>query len=415
MYFTPYVTLANTNNSVDPLGFLQPGAALADLLFRQFTVLSQHPAYHGFLCFALNHLKEPRPGYGKSQATRIRDMEIFWGVLSLRLGGESILNVTKYRRLPDTGVTLAKAREKRFQLYDRLNYGTLGHYTGPSLRWGLLNEQDRSLTPLGRELAEAWGARGKIPFAPLLKEWLDGNTVLDSRLDELGPYSVSAEPSKTEQEVWRRIIENTCQEEPISGVLWENPITLETLELAETEKTYHSFFPSVAEHYSGHPALRQRLYLCQHFEAICALVQFVFEWAYLRKSRHENAVPKAFPKETVLLALQESIEKFHSFSLIGKLRWNLPERLIICSSYSTLEDSIIQHHCGHQRRKGAAAFMDTEKILLSGRVDEGRIAALAEKLDGSPEQITRAASWTYRRGWYFWNAQLWLRHAGMIA
>lgn len=414
MYFTPYVPILGTSSSVDPLGFLQPSAALADLLFKQFTVLSHHPAYHGFLCFVLNYLDETGYGSGVDLATNIRDMEIFWGMLSLRTNGESILNVTKYRRLPADGLTLAKARKNR-SLYERLSYGTLGHYTGPSVRWALLEEGGRRLTQDGRDLGEAWGSRGKTPFATLLKKWLADKNVLDSPLEDLSPYCVSGEPSEKEQAVWQRIIK-TCQEVPISGALWEEPLKSETLDLAEKEETYHRFFPAVREHYSRHEQLQQRLSLCQHFEEICALVQCVFDWAYRRKSLVDNVGAQASPpEESVLLALKESIKKFHSVSSLDKPPWKLPGRLESCSSYSALEDSIILHHCEHQRRKGAAPFMDTEKILMSGRVDEGRIATLVEKFNGSPERITPLAAWVYRRGWYFWNAYRWLQYAGRIS
>jgi len=52
MFFTDYVVLDRAASTVDSLGFMRPASVVADNLFKQFTVLSNHPAYHGFLCFA---------------------------------------------------------------------------------------------------------------------------------------------------------------------------------------------------------------------------------------------------------------------------------------------------------------------------------------------------------------------------
>lgn len=49
MKFSEYIVIESTGSSVDPLGFLRPSSAIADGLFKQFTVLSNHPAYQGFL------------------------------------------------------------------------------------------------------------------------------------------------------------------------------------------------------------------------------------------------------------------------------------------------------------------------------------------------------------------------------
>ena len=41
---------------MDPLGFLSPYTALQDKLFKQFTVLSNLPAYHGVLALVYKWL-----------------------------------------------------------------------------------------------------------------------------------------------------------------------------------------------------------------------------------------------------------------------------------------------------------------------------------------------------------------------
>ncbi|UFS72648.1 hypothetical protein LPW11_10730 [Geomonas sp. RF6] len=44
-----------------------------------------------------------------------------------------------------------------------------------------------------------------------------------------------------------------------------------------TAASYPGFFPAVLEHYSMHTDLCRRVELCQRFELLAGLVQFVFE------------------------------------------------------------------------------------------------------------------------------------------
>ena len=80
MKFTEFVITETASNSVDPLGYLKPGGEVSSGLFRPFTVLSNHPAYHGFLAFAFSYLEKNslKPGQ-KNFPRRVRDLEILWG------------------------------------------------------------------------------------------------------------------------------------------------------------------------------------------------------------------------------------------------------------------------------------------------------------------------------------------------
>ena len=99
MKFTDFVITESAGNSVDPLGYLKPAGEISSGLFRPFTVLTNHPAYQGFLAFAFSFLERNslKPGQ-KNFLRRVRDLEILWGVLSVR-GGDSVINVTKYEPL----------------------------------------------------------------------------------------------------------------------------------------------------------------------------------------------------------------------------------------------------------------------------------------------------------------------------
>ena len=94
MNFSEYIVTEGTGSSIDPLGFLGPSSALADTLFRQFTVLSNKPAYLGFLCFAFSHLAKAGKNPGaRGFSEEFRNAETLWGWLNFK-AGTSILNVT---------------------------------------------------------------------------------------------------------------------------------------------------------------------------------------------------------------------------------------------------------------------------------------------------------------------------------
>jgi len=437
MFFTPYVPLAGSSDSADALGFNGLSAKLADLLFPQFTVTTRRPAYHGFLCFALNYLK--KNGYAGdswSPEARIRDLEIFWVAHSKHLKGENILNGDKFTDLgilSKKGLTLNRAQEDDL-FYKDLVYGTYGHYAVPSQTWGLL-ETDRNLTELGEELAEAWEARGggRNQFVPLLNKWMEGNQPLpDSPNKKLRPYLASEDPSDREREVWREIIDETIQENPVSGLLWKKPIKKDTLKLADSEENYCSFFDEVHNHYENYGPeptrreLQQRLNLCQHFEAIGALAQYVFERAYLRPDNWKPTPKDRVLQEKIWEALMGALKKFNSITCRDKPAWALPETLEGCSS-SDLEAKIIEHHAAYQFQKGAEPFMEGNTVKLEGQVKKKTgsrltVEVLSEKLNALAEKggadlverIKRAAAWHYRRNWYFPKAQAWREYAGRV-
>src|SRR5688500_3019504 len=56
LHFSEFVVSERQSSFLDPLGFMRPAGVLQDRLFEQFTVLSNHPAYHGMLCVILKFL-----------------------------------------------------------------------------------------------------------------------------------------------------------------------------------------------------------------------------------------------------------------------------------------------------------------------------------------------------------------------
>ena len=58
MNLSEYVITVGSGLFMDPLRFMRPYAALQDLLFKQFTVLSNHPSYHGMLALIYRFLNQ---------------------------------------------------------------------------------------------------------------------------------------------------------------------------------------------------------------------------------------------------------------------------------------------------------------------------------------------------------------------
>ena len=419
MYFSPYVAFADTGGSVDPLGFLRPGNALADLLFRQFTVLSNYPDYHGFLCFAFDYLAATRTPPGKTGfSARVRDIEIFWGLLSLKSTGESLLNVTKLKALSEKDYCFSR-NNNYGGLYIRLNYGALGHYTGPSVRWNLINRQITQLTDMGYRLGEAWSRRGSFAFKELADAWLKGDDLFDEATvkKKLAPYSLHSQPARAEKEVWNDVIALACQKDKLSAPLWEYPLRDEILYLATSESEYHLFFPALVEYYSKYGQLSQRISLCWHFEEIAALSQYIFDWEYVRRDLANHLTEQPGSRRTAIVeAMQYSLRLF--LDTLAKsglaLQWELPGRLAACSSYAELADAILAHHTSHQNRKGTSPFMDEKHILVEGRVDAAKTLRLHEQLEDDSKRISQVLTWNFKRNWYFSNARRWLEYAGRI-
>ena len=70
MYFSEYVVSERVSSFLDPLGFMRPAGVLSEKLFEQFTVLSNHPGYHGSYMRILKFLSER--GATPANAARLR-------------------------------------------------------------------------------------------------------------------------------------------------------------------------------------------------------------------------------------------------------------------------------------------------------------------------------------------------------
>lgn len=415
MKFSDYIVIESTGNSVDPLGFLRPSSALADGMFKQFTVLSNHPAYQGFLAFAFIYLesKGKRPGTQKF-SKEFRDVEVLWGILNGR-AAVSILNVTKYVKIAeDENASLLDAQSAAYAaLYAKLNYGTLGHYSSPSIFWGILNAKGTDLTPLGRKLGLAWSNRGGLNFGTLLDAWLAKKTIatIEYFAQAVELFHLKAAPSQEERGAWKEIIDAYCTNTSVVKPLWSNPPTTEMQALAAEESSFHSYYPAILEHYKQFPDLCERIDLGRQFELLAALAQFVFEWEYVNRLDEVKKMGLAAPlvkKSVAEILVQRSAVYLNArgYKDAGKMF----QKIALDNTYDAVASTLLTHHVEHQRSKGASPFIQGKDIVVQGRVDPKVFSTFLQNLESDPLALERKIAWRYRRDWHFGRAATWLSY-----
>lgn len=416
MKFTDYVVTETTGNSVDPLGYLKPSGVVSSKVFRQFTVLSNHPAYQGFLAFAFSYLAGRSITPSKRDfARRIRDLEILWGILNVR-AGDSVVNVTKFEPLANLDSLRLSQVRQRPALYARLNYGVLGHYASPSAIWKILEPGGSGLTSHGDELATAWRYRQGCDFAHLADQWLNDCDLF--AIDDLETwqtrYRLSAEPEKPEKKIWQSLIEEFCSKDQAIAPLWQKPVPQDILALSTAEDTYPLFFPALQTHYAGSHELCRRIERCNRFERLTGLVQFVFEWQYVQRLDEIRVIglttgnlPSLVTSEIAKAATKLLPEPDE------KEVWYLPATLAGIADHKTMAEAILAHHTRHQRSKGASPFITGDSIAVQERVRTKEFVNFFETMVSNPGQLLDAVQWRYHRNWHFWRAHEWQRYAGV--
>jgi hypothetical protein len=423
MFISPYVPTDHTAGTVDPLGLMRPFGFWGDQLFRQFTVLTWHPAYHGFLCFALKYADDHgRVTKGHPLGLVVREMEILWGLINC-LADTSILNTRKFRTLldsPGSPTVTYQACLKRSSLFDRPEYGTLGHYTGPSRSWGLIDERS-GLIKSGKRLGRAWGQRGSQPFEELLTAWLAGRTPADlsqfkAHCKDYLDYSLRSKPSAEEQNVWLDIIRDYCDRHPQGRPLWEKPVPPELARRNFSQEEYHKFFEGVTAHYHGHEQLHCVLAVCKCFEELAGLVQTVFDLQYARLLNPALKGGK-FEKAEKLLAdlgthIVQDYEKARKKA--GLLfRYSLAEKLLGFGSYQDIADAVYAHHVVHQQAKGGTPYFREDQLIIIDQVDPQIVSEHLSELIEQPDNGRSLLAAYQARDWHFGKALTWLEYAGV--
>lgn len=429
MYLTPYTVLPSGLDSMDPLGFLRPYAALTDALLPEFTTVTVAPACHSFLCWAVRFLSRRHLTVKDREFARsLRDLEVLWGVLCIRASRpEGVLNITKLNRLPQKKPTRAVARKAEFGLYANLGYGVRGHYAGPSVTWGFL-DAGLNLTSSGEALAEAWDtrltpngrrSRKRPTFTALAEAWMNDQPVPDASLHEedcLRWTVVEGTPNEREKAVWKRAFSRAAELWPAGRGLWTQPPDTKVKTLYAADR--FAFFSALRLHYEAQnnsgsfDELLRCLERCRAFEQFAALIQFVFEWEYLRRQRQgdaETLPPHHLISQTIR---QTALEATASLEGAG-FDWDLPRRLSLDKSYEMQVSVIIAAHTAHQKRKLAQPFMDEHSVLLTDRVQHSPAMRLAETLaDADDTRLRRGVMNAYPRSWFFNNVWRWLDYAG---
>ncbi len=451
MIFSQYIVLEKVPGSVDPLGFLRPSSALADKLFRQFTVLSNHPAYHGFLCCTYDYLRRAGVAPGRRDfSRRFRDLEILWGLINVWEGpsdakcsdgkgdqpGEasaaavSILNVTKFKPLlKEVDLSLSRILSNpplNDLLYQRLNYGTLGHYSSPSIFWGLLDAKGVNLTPMGQRLAEAWRLRGNLNFDDLLKQWEAGKPAAEiSGFDRaVRLFPLGGLPTAVEKAVWLDLIGDYCRTHRDTRQLWEAPLSSGNLGLSvggngtddvERARQRASFFPTAIEHWQGESELTNRLRLADGFEMLAAVAQASLDWEYVRRldeARPNLPVDAGIPEALFELARRQA-EPY--LALPGAAQPGaLFESMATAKSAGQLATAVLEHHISHQKSKRAMAYIDGEHVAVRDKVDVNDFGRFIAAVAANPSELTHRLRWRYRRDWHFLRAETWRRYANGV-
>lgn len=412
MQFSEYTIVARPEHSIDPLGLTQPFSALRNRLYAQFTVLSNAPAYHGVLTLIYQLLAERKITPGQEGfSRRFREAECLWG-LACVVAGSSVLNVTKYEAILEGRDSLRLADVGRGNaVFRSLAYGSLGHYSNPSMAWGLLERGGVRLTPLGGRLAERFAARGKQSLREAMVAWLDGETLTRQALEALGQaYGLDSPAPSSERHVWEEAVAGWVLRVPQCRTLWDSPPDQAELDdLRARPAHYREFFPTLAARY---PLLADVFGRARRFETMSALCLFIFTREYLLCHDAGPDLPTAGSLEQGLAAALATLAQ-EALALPGphpSQDWMTA--LAVASSYDAAAAVIVQHHIRHQQAKGAQPYMEGGRLRVRERFDRQSFTSMYEELCNQPDTAAQVDLLTHshRRDWHFDRALRYLRY-----
>lgn len=402
MKFSEYTITAKSEQSIDPLGFTQPFGALRNRLYAQFTVLSNAPVYHGVLTLIYQILAERKITPDKDRfAQCFREAECLWGLANVTVG-QSILNVTKYQAILEGRDSLAlKDIGRGNAIFRSLAYGTLGHYSNPSVAWGFLKRRATGLTPLGSQLADAFATRGRQSLRATLEQWLDGKVITRTDLEALGnAYGIDSPPPRAEKDAWQAAVETWRKNAPDTSMLWIDPPDKDQLQALRTNTAaYRDFFPAMAKRY---PRLAEAFAQAGRFEAMSAICLFLFEREYLLCHDAGPVLPTAGALEDQLAsALAHLAHEYMARDFNHDTR-GLFATLSIASGHSATSAIVLRHHLLHQKAKNTQPYMENGELRVRDRFDRHEFTALHEELSSqaSADQQLALLTYRYRRDWH---------------
>ncbi|RKR43450.1 hypothetical protein B0G82_1014 [Paraburkholderia sp. BL17N1] len=408
MRFTEYVVLESADKAIDPLGFRRPAGALQDMLFPQFTVLTIRPVYLSSLCGILDKLAaETFKEQHLSQ--RFRALEIYWGIANASVNS-SIINVTKYQRLLREQVHLGGI-PKRHPIYQRLSYGTLGHYSSAALRWGLVERDGRTLSPLGRDLADAFSSRNKARrFRDALATWQDNHIVSQGDFERAGEhYGLDASVSRGESEIWRELIDIWCKKNPRVEPLWRTPPQWQTLQAGfANASAYQTFWTDARQQYEG---LAVELTAIARFERLAAATQFVLDLR-IASLEYGDTFRDVLPQgaESLAAAVTTLAAQYVAAPAFHDSRHLFASVAQSTGDFAALTRCVVDHHIEHQTAKGTSPIVNHDELLVTGRVNrstlEEALTIFDKASDGTAAQLD-GLQYLYRRQWHFEKCRSW--------
>lgn len=412
MKFSEYTITAKPEQSIDPLGFTQPFSALRNRLYGQFTVLSNAPVYHGMLALTYQVLAERKITPEKKDfARRFREAECLWGLACIS-AGKTLLNVTKYQAILQGRESFRQASiGPGNAIFRSLAYGTLGHYSSPSVGWGFLERGGVRLTPLGNRLADAFAIRGKQSLRNAVEGWLNGNEFALPELEALGDaYGLDSPAPPAERKVWEEAVDGLALRTPHSKKLWaEPPGEAELDDLRSNATHYSSFFPTLATRYLS---LAETLDQARRFETLSAICLFIFAREYLLCHDAGPALPAAGALENNLVARLHDLTKEFLATQGPHAAKDWVSSLAAANDYRSAAAIIVQHHERHQKSKGAQPYMENGRLRVRERFDRNTFTSMHEELCAIPDgdrQIDQL-TYHYRRDWHFDRALRYLRY-----
>jgi hypothetical protein len=415
MKFSEYVILGRQGMMMDPLGFQSPYTTLQDKLFKQFTVLSNHPAYHGVLALIYSVLAEAgvTPKH-KEFSLQFRRAEILWGMFhAVDSASSSVLNITKYAALIGDRESMALGVIKQSdRIYSRLGYGTLGHYSSPSTTWGILNKSGQNLTERGGDLAAAFSEREGKSLRKALASWLVGDSWDLSRLEQFASlFEIAATPDRAEAAVWRQVIDEYCERNSQTRCLWEKPLT------AEEEKAWQNDAMTYAAGFdrwrSQYAPLKAELTQIELFQQLSGLVQHIFEREYLACAQKGNQpLPFSELEKDLAVALRETASAYTQTPDFSDSK-GLFAALTDVRDYQEAAQGICLHHIAHQKAKGSVPFMEGGEIRVRDKFDMDSYGKRRSALESAASRSARIAliAFQHPRDWHFKRAGDYHRYA----
>ncbi|WP_369072978.1 hypothetical protein [Burkholderia gladioli] len=408
MRFTEYVVLESADKAIDPLGFRRPAGALQDMLFPQFTVLTVRPAYLSSLCSILDKLADETFKV-QQLSQRFRALEIYWGIANASVNS-SVINVTKYQRLLCEQVRL-DGIPARHPIYQRLSYGTLGHYSSAALRWGLVEADGCTLSPLGRDLADAFSSRNRAGrFRDALANWQDNHVVSQRDFERAGEcYGLDAPVSRGESEIWRQLIDNWCRKNPRVEPLWRAPPEWQRLQAGfANSSAYQRFWTDARQQYDG---LAAELTAIARFERLAAATQFVLD-LHIASLEYGDTFRNVLPRgaDTFAAAVAALAAAYFTASAFHDSRRLFASIAQAAGNFVALTRCVVDHHIDHQTTKGTSPIVNHDELLVTGRVNldtlKAALAIFDNASDGAAARLD-GLQYLYRRQWHFSKCRSW--------